>query len=1052
MEYAELKVNVCDGADQFSVSSVTFDAFEELVWVGNQGGHVTSYYSIGLDKYTAFQAHHDEVRHIASVDSGLLTVSANTIKLTSRQGLQQSVMQGSETNKLEELQCAVKYENNSVLVGGHQHKLLQIDINKWEISQEVDTDEETIILRQSPRLICGGDSMGKITLRDARTLQSEHVFHCHTGALSDFDICGNLLVSCGFSSRYGQLSADRHLVTFDLRAMKTMTPVVVPIEPAFVRFVPAFTSRLAAVSQAGQLVLCDPSSGAHVLSNSVLMPILLEGLFCFAMDISSTGQALFIADSTGVVHLLSSNDQPFFNSYSNSTIFADPPMPLPYIDFDDMNVPLSVVPLPVTSRPLVSDWPESLSKMIRRPPPKVDPEILKTMKVVDGIGRAPNAGNRRRNQVPYDMKPFVEESDDDDEEDVSSLNGDCYLTGIPKKYCSVDMMSMDGVDFLQDKRCIFAGLERNNGPNTYCNAVLQLLYFVEPVRCVMESHVCHRESCLSCELGFLFNALDFTTQKSCEVSNLIQVFQSLPEAAALGLVLSEKNTGKPNLVRLSQSWSRFILQQISKDAESDNCLRQQSEEGAQESSNLSVIEKIFSMELDTQTRCRCGKKSNRSLTAMQLMLNYPRARNGELLQLNEKVPFSHLLENSLQKEQTTQAWCDQCNKYKTHSQTRQVHRLPDVMLISCLDDAKDFLFWKSQQQLRDADNGSSVYWLPVSIRVSMTESGELSVHEGNDGDEEESSVQNDGVVIFYDLMAVVSYVEAPMVPGHLVAHILPSSSQYTRRQEEVLKFSDWRVPCHLCFTRRDLNDHYNMTVHRVTDVSLLRPVVVNKAASSSSSTVKPLQSDEALSEDTLVAVGIEFVSLRLDQSECSVSKAGRLLPARVTIIRGDGSLEGVSFIDDYIARSEQNVEFLAQFCGVKPGDLEPAVSSKPLTLLKAVYLKLRCLRDLGVKFIGYGLRSDFHLLNFQASAHSLLDISELFHLSGEINAPLRFMAWYFLGIHVQTTGRNSTEDAQTALKLYRKYRELNDDPTVNFTAAVQRLYKAGRQNDWVVPA
>ena len=54
---------------------------------------MTSYYSIGLDKYTAFQAHHDEVRHIASVDSGLLTVSANTIKLTSRQGLQQSVMQ-----------------------------------------------------------------------------------------------------------------------------------------------------------------------------------------------------------------------------------------------------------------------------------------------------------------------------------------------------------------------------------------------------------------------------------------------------------------------------------------------------------------------------------------------------------------------------------------------------------------------------------------------------------------------------------------------------------------------------------------------------------------------------------------------------------------------------------------------------------------------------------------------------------------------------------------------------------------------------------------------
>jgi hypothetical protein len=37
MEYRELKANVNDGADEFAVSSVTFDAFEELAWVANQG-------------------------------------------------------------------------------------------------------------------------------------------------------------------------------------------------------------------------------------------------------------------------------------------------------------------------------------------------------------------------------------------------------------------------------------------------------------------------------------------------------------------------------------------------------------------------------------------------------------------------------------------------------------------------------------------------------------------------------------------------------------------------------------------------------------------------------------------------------------------------------------------------------------------------------------------------------------------------------------------------------------------------------------------------------
>ena len=50
---------------------------------------MTSYYSIGLDKYTSFQTHIDEVRHITSLDGGILTVSGNAVRLTSRQGLQQ---------------------------------------------------------------------------------------------------------------------------------------------------------------------------------------------------------------------------------------------------------------------------------------------------------------------------------------------------------------------------------------------------------------------------------------------------------------------------------------------------------------------------------------------------------------------------------------------------------------------------------------------------------------------------------------------------------------------------------------------------------------------------------------------------------------------------------------------------------------------------------------------------------------------------------------------------------------------------------------------------
>ncbi|KAI8997062.1 ubiquitin carboxyl-terminal hydrolase-domain-containing protein [Pilobolus umbonatus] len=719
------------------VSYLRWDPYHELLWVGNDAGRIASYYGKGLQRYTSFKAHNDQVRQIRITDRGVISLSPKSIQMRDRRGLVKWSISNEQT---QDLHCmtSTTLTNGELLAAGQQNEMLVISSARGVITRTIPDASNIVVLKSLPRSICAGSLLGEVTLRDPRTMRIEQRIQAHTATLSDLDVSGNLLLTCGFSQRQGSLIMDPLVKVYDIRmAVRTLAPIPFPSGPMFLKMHPTLSTTCLVASQTGQFQMCDVSS---LTMGSYAAPAQFHQLqtssYITAMDISSSVQTLAFADGASFIYQYADREDYAVNPYSAPLITPDVVQPLNVNMKDDS--PLSTVGMPYYTEPLLSVWPNNKIYEVGTHTPAIDEEILKNMKTIDFVGYAPNPGNIHRNQVPRKKKApikknvpkFRSEQEREllltsnvilgDEEGIqhsgrrSSSVGDVrlfdpFVMNMPRYYHRVEIQyskfGVDDFDFDYYNSTPYGGLETHIR-NSYCNSFLQVLYFTVPLRNIAKSHIkisCPKDNCLLCELGFLFRMLEDSKGQNCQATNFLRAFSTIPQAGALGLFEPETPNRNLSFSTLMQNFTRFIMEQIHQESNipSNNPkislslitqIMENNDGVIQTLETPSTMQQLFGLQTLSQSKCSaCREEVSRITYPFVVDMLYPKKNDRK----SRKRSFTSILKASMYRENQTKAWCTKCHQYQPTTTKKIICGLPGVMLInSGASNSDEALIWR----------------------------------------------------------------------------------------------------------------------------------------------------------------------------------------------------------------------------------------------------------------------------------------------------------------------------------------------------------------------
>ncbi|AAS53317.2 AFL055Wp [Eremothecium gossypii ATCC 10895] len=666
---------------------------------------------------------------------------------------------------------------------------------------------------------------------------------------------------------------------------------------------------------------------------------------------------------------------------------------------------------------------------------------------------------------------------------------------VPPAFTKLQMVygrfGVQDFDFKAFNKTRYSGLETDID-NVYTNAVLQMYRFVPEVYNFLVSCLKMEnfsDNSLLTELGSLYDMMVRANGEICRSSNFQEALASIPKSYLLGLITdSIDNALEPNTTVSGTSISDSDASGSSMTAKlesmvlgddkttischdnNDNSLTTPQKfntfllnrllfEELQMKINTTqsiVLEELLGIDVQVTTRSisPCANFTRRSDIIPVLTVTSPISNN--IKYVNKKLNNQTILpyiESSMSRLKHTKAMCEKCFKCETVESEKTVRNLPPLLSLNISLTSDE---WATAKTVRG--------WLTKEFYATISKDRPILKLQPTD-------LKTTNAIFKYELNGYVARICDYITEPHLVAYSKifdPTTRTYKWYmfndflvqevdEEEALNISYWwKTPEIAIYSdAEELTKPFVPASFYTINYSILyRDHFANGMRESIKKEYRLLTAEEAPKPGSLVALDAEFVALSEDQVEISCKgtktliKPAKTALARVSVLRGEGDLAGVPFIDDYIVNTKHIEDYLTKYSGIEPGDLDPDTSSKPLVTRRVVLRKIWLLLQLGCIFVGHGLYNDFRNINIHVPKEQTRDTA-LYYLQGRRYLSLRYLAYALLDKDIQKGNHDSIEDAYTALVLYRKYLDLREKGI--FETVLNRIYEEGRASNYRVP-